>query len=87
MIISDKDKFGVYQMQILSRSMEEAGAFEPTLTNFFAGKPMKVDCYIERISNEKLPPAEANDQVQAQFLYDAFEHKVNLPVRCLCLRT
>lgn len=73
-----KGSFGLYHIQVLSRSTEGAGAFEPTLTNFFAGKPMKVDCYIERISNEKLPAAEASDEEQAKFLYDAFEHKDKL---------
>src|SRR5699024_3426337 len=50
--------------------------YEPNLANFIAGKPFKLDCYIEKIPKNKLPTTDATDQEQAQFLYSVFEQKV-----------
>lgn len=72
----DAGNFGVYNMQLLSRSDEE-GAYEPTVGNYISGKPFKVDCYIERIPDERLPKADASDEEEAKFLYEVFEKKVN----------
>lgn len=73
---TDSDKFGVYHIQLVSRSTDDHEAFEPSLANFIAGKPFKVDCYIEKIDQSKLPPADATEEQEANFVYSVFEHKV-----------
>ena len=75
-IIDNHDDFGVYHIQLVSHSMDDPDVYEPTLANFIAGKPFKVDCYIEKIANDKLPTADATDEEQAKFLYSVFEQKV-----------
>lgn len=74
---ADENNFGVYHIQLVSRSTPDSDSFEPSLQNILAGKgPFRVDCFLEKIDNNRLPAADADEETEAKFVYSVFEQKV-----------
>ncbi|KAI7695253.1 hypothetical protein SSS_04377 [Sarcoptes scabiei] len=48
------------------------------MKNFFKGKRLGVDIYLEEIDHKNLPSAQSNDEEFHQFLYKIFEEKDKL---------
>ena len=69
----------MYHIELVSQ-IDDPEAYEPTMANFISGKPFKVDCYIEKIDQNKLPLADATEEQEANFVYSVFEQKVRVGI-------
>ncbi|KAI2809916.1 1-acyl-sn-glycerol-3-phosphate acyltransferase gamma [Blomia tropicalis] len=75
---SKHNNFAVYHIELVSKTINNRDTFEPTLKNLIGGKPFKVDCYVERLEQDQLPPVGASDAEHSKFLYSVFEKKDKL---------
>ena len=71
-------RYEIYNMELISSRVDNDSVFEPTLSNFIRGRSFCVDCYIEKIKPEDLPPANQQNVTETDYsesLYRIFARK------------